>query len=117
MQGLAICVAKAVNRALGRRGKVWGDRFHARRLASPREVRNALVYVLNNFRKHIAGTQGLDPCSSAAWFGGWRGLKPGQVGPSPVAVARTWLMRVGWWRHGAIDVEEGPRRRAHAANR
>src|SRR5262249_53338714 len=39
LQGLAIRLAKAVNRVLGRRGRVWGDRFHARALKTPREVR------------------------------------------------------------------------------
>jgi REP element-mobilizing transposase RayT len=29
LQGLAIRVAKAVNRTLGRRGKLWADRYHA----------------------------------------------------------------------------------------
>src|SRR5262249_22714935 len=51
MQGLAIRVAKSVNRALKRCGAVWADRFHARTLRTPREVRNALVYVLNNVKK------------------------------------------------------------------
>jgi putative transposase len=68
VRGLAIRVAKAVNRALGRAGRVW-DRYHSRMLRTPREVRNALVYVLDNFRKHIRGARGLDPCSSALWFG------------------------------------------------
>jgi hypothetical protein len=45
VQGLAIRVARAVNRALGRTGRLWGDRFHARLLRTPREVRNALVYI------------------------------------------------------------------------
>src|SRR6185369_3488108 len=53
IQGLTIRVAKAINRVLGRRGRVWGDRYHARALATPREVRNALVYVLANWRKHV----------------------------------------------------------------
>ena len=48
VQGLMIRVAKAVNRAGGRHGRVWGDRYHARWLASPREVRAALVYVLKS---------------------------------------------------------------------
>ena len=45
LRGLAIRIAKAVNRALGRRGRVWGDRYHARPLTTPRAVRHALVYV------------------------------------------------------------------------
>src|SRR5437773_4242076 len=46
--GLAIRLARAVNHAIGRRGAVWGDRYHARALATPRAVRHALVYVLMN---------------------------------------------------------------------
>src|SRR5437764_14061704 len=79
VRGLAVRVARAVNRALGRRGAVWGDRYHARALTSPRAVRNALVYVLMNRRKHCEGERGLDPCSSALWFNGWR---------EPVAMVR-----------------------------
>src|SRR5262245_13707049 len=45
LQGLAI-LAKRVNRALDRAGSFWSDRYHARPLRTPREVRNALVYVL-----------------------------------------------------------------------
>ena len=109
VQGLAIRIARAVNRALGRRGRVWGDRYHARILRTPREVRNALVYVLANWRKHVPGARGLDPCSSARWFAGWRGGATTIADAVPVASARTWLARVGWRRHGLIDVKEAPR--------
>jgi hypothetical protein len=116
VRGLAIRVAKAVNRVLGRRGRVWSDRYHARLLRTPREVRNALVYVLHNVRKHLGIARGLDPCSSAKWFEGWRTVPEGVVGePSPVARARTWLARVGWQRHGLIDVDECPRTLARFA--
>jgi hypothetical protein len=108
---LAIRVARAINRTVGRRGRVWGDRYHARPLSTPREVRNALIYVLNNFRKHVPGARGLDACSSARWFEGWRASVEGSSGPAPIAKARTWLARVGWRRHGLIDVQEVPRRR------
>ncbi len=109
VRGLAIRVAKAVNRALGRHGRVWADRYHARLLRTPREVRNAFVYVLNNVRKHIPAARGLDPRSSAQWFEGWRGGVARAVEASPVATARTWLARVGWRRHGLISPEECPR--------
>lgn len=108
IQGLAIRVAKAINRTLGRRGRVWGDRHHSRELSTPREVRNALVYVLQNWRKHIAGARGADPRSSAAWFAGWRtpiGVPPGRP---PVAAPLTWLLRVGWRRRGLIGFDEAP---------
>src|SRR5262245_34586554 len=91
VQGLTIRVAKAINRVLGRRGKVWADRFHARALQTPREVRHALVYVLQNIRKHLRGVRGLDPCSSAAWFTGWRTANAPPLGRAPVTPPRTWL--------------------------
>ncbi|HXU64463.1 MAG TPA: hypothetical protein VN962_22340, partial [Polyangia bacterium] len=49
VHGLAIRLALAVNRALGRKGKVVGDRYHARPLTTPRHMRTSLVYVLLNF--------------------------------------------------------------------
>jgi hypothetical protein len=111
IQGLAIRVAKAVNRALGRRGAVWAERYHARAPTTPRAVRHAFVYVLQNNRKHRPAARGLDPCSSASWFDGWRNVLRQPAAPcSPVAMARTWLARWGWRRHGLIDEREAPRR-------
>lgn len=107
VQGLAIRVAKAINRALGRHGTVWGDRYHAHTLTTPREVRNAFVYVLQNWTKHVPGARGLDPCSSAASFTGWRDMV-GMVTTAPLSTARTWLALVGWRRHGLIDGNERP---------
>lgn len=109
VQGLAIRVARAVNRVLRRRGRVWVGRYHARLLPTPREVRNALIYVLQNWRKHVAGAVGVDPCSSASAFTGWRTVPPGVFAVAPVASARTWLASVGWQRYGLLDVREGPR--------
>jgi REP-associated tyrosine transposase len=109
VRGLAIRVARAVNRVLCRRGSVWGDRYHARLLKTPREVRNALVYVLSNWRRHEPRARGLDPRSSAAWFEGWRRPAHGESGLSPVAAPRTCLAAVGWKLRGLIGVDERPR--------
>ena len=111
VRGLAIRIARLVNRICGRRGTVWADRYHARLLRTPREVRNALVYVLNNFKKHVRGARGLDPYSSAPWFDGWRvaTLTSNAESPSLWPRARTWLASRGWRLRGLIDVEEAPR--------
>jgi REP element-mobilizing transposase RayT len=111
VQGLAVRTAKAINRALRRRGRVWADRFHSRALKTPREVRNALVYVLNNIRKHMPGVRGLDPRSSARFFTGWRIPVARTIRESVVVASRTWLGAAGWRRLGLIDVDETPRRR------
>jgi putative transposase len=111
VQGLTIRVAKAINRALGRHGRIWADRYHVRALSTPREVRHALVYVLQNIRKHVRAVCGLDPRSSAAWFPGWRTAVVRPSGPSPVVAARTWLASIGWRRHGLLSFDEAPRAR------
>jgi len=108
IRGLTIRIARAVNRTLGRHGRVWADRYHARALTSPRAVRHALVYVLNNRQKHHRGEAGLDPCSSAAWFDGWREGVATARHPSPLIRARTWLASVGWRRHGLLSLAERP---------
>ena len=128
MQGLSIRVARAVNAQLGRRGKLFADRYHARALTTPRTVRLALRYVLLNVRKHLRGPQGpvdgfADRCSSAPWFAGF--ARPPELvfgarsaredwerasGSSepPVVSADGWLLRVGWKRAGRFDVDDTP---------
>jgi REP-associated tyrosine transposase len=110
-QGLAVRVAKAVNPVFGRRGAVRGDRYHARWLKTPREIRTALVYVVQNWLKHVPGARGFDPRSSAAWLDGWRTPLPHPPGPPSVRPPRTWLARVGWRRYGPLDPSEGPCRK------
>jgi pimeloyl-ACP methyl ester carboxylesterase len=53
VQGLEIRIARAMNRLMGRkRGTVFADRYHARALRTPLEVKRALEYVLKNRRHH-----------------------------------------------------------------
>jgi REP element-mobilizing transposase RayT len=54
MKSLAARLARAVNRVFRRSGPVLADRYHLHVLRTPREVRNALAYVLLNARKHAA---------------------------------------------------------------
>ena len=71
MKGLLVRVARAVNRVWGRKGKVFAERYFDRILKTPREVRNALAYVLHNARRHgVRFRQVLDWCASGAWFDG-----------------------------------------------
>jgi putative transposase len=106
MQGLAIRMARALNRLWRRLGSVFEDRYHDRILRSPREVWNALRYVLCNARKHGAwGSRSRpDPLSSAEWFDGWREGLVETDDNAPTTKARTWLLRIGWRVHGLISV-------------
>jgi putative transposase len=111
---LAARLARRLNRLLMRRGAVFSDRFHLRPLRTPREVRNALVYVLLNVRKHDGPTAGIDPRSSGGAFDGWRGAQTrGHPGAelyegAGVQAATTWLLASGWRRHGLIALTEHP---------
>jgi len=110
VRGLMVRIARRVNRLLRRQGRFWADRWHGRDLEGPRQVRNALVYVLQNHKKH-ADTAGLDPLSSAASFDGFATAIPGgfrSVGPPCVAAAKTWLLKSGWRRRGLIRLTEAP---------
>jgi REP element-mobilizing transposase RayT len=116
IRGLSIRIARQLNGTLGRRGKVFADRYHGRSLKTPREVRNALAYVLLQAQRHAAKRRGaigaelIDPCSSAPLFEGFtRGRRP-RAGPwdETVVAPSTWLLKTGWKRYGLIDPTEVP---------
>ena len=120
MQGLSVRIARALNRLWQRVGRVFADRYHARILRTPREVRNALVYVLHNARKHgVWASRGADPYSSGETFDGWndemreKGRRAGEQRTSSsrlglLSRARTWLLKVGWRRHGLLSLQDVP---------
>lgn len=102
MQGLAVRFAKGLNRMMGRSGKVFADRFHAHILRSPREVRNAVRYVLENARRHAIRRCEATAPAPDAFAGGLPlgGEAPLLTLPAPAwapqrastAPPRTWLL-------------------------
>ena len=105
MQGLAIRLAKGLNKLMGRTGEVFADRYHAHPLETPTETRNAIAYVMNNARIHARrsgkpGPRGADEyavsheqlhvCTAL-----WRRLS--SAGP-PVVEPREFMLREGWQR-------------------
>jgi REP element-mobilizing transposase RayT len=72
MSALLVRIARGLNRLWRRRGSIFADRFHERGLRTPAEVRNSLVYVLQNARKHGISASGPDAYSSGPWFDGWQ---------------------------------------------
>ncbi len=117
MQRVGIRIALRLNKAMGRKsGRVVGDRYHERHLETPRQVRHALGYVLNNFRKHLWKDEQrrceptwIDPFSSAQFFDGWKDRRPSETPRAgPVAPARTWLLTVGWRKSGLLACDFVP---------
>jgi putative transposase len=119
VQGLAIRLARRLNTALIRKGKLFGPRYHAVALRSPAQVRNTLRYVLLNRKHHAAAKKffagWIDPYSSGVWFRGWSAPVRINVATSdlvglasPACPPRTWLMRVGWRRAGPLSYDDRP---------
>lgn len=78
MQGLGVRIAVRMNRLMrNRRDRVVGDRYHARILRTPSEVRGVRRYLVTNAEKHY-GARGPDP----------------YISRHPVALPHTWLLRM-----------------------
>lgn len=120
MQRLSSRIARLLNRLHGRCGRFWRERYHRRDLSSPRQFRNALVYVLFNSRKHArdheraSRMRSLDLLSSAIWLDDWAParivtlVRSARAGPPPVARPSSWIARCGWQRHGLLLPTEAP---------
>jgi REP element-mobilizing transposase RayT len=116
MHRFEVIAAKRINKILERSGKVFAFRYHRVDITTPRQMRCALAYVLNNWRRHredvtTPGAENalIDPYSTAWAFDGWRDLDEVPAWDRlPSADPTTWLLRVGWRRHGPIGVREVP---------
>jgi len=128
--GLCVRIARALNQMMDREGqrqskdrRIFPGRYHARALKTPLQVRRALLYVLNNFRRHQAQVGKrlppafIDPFSSAAVFDGWRTRPRPERDPCPrypvgVDPPTRYLLTHAWRRHGTLRTDEMPGARA-----
>jgi putative transposase len=118
VSGVTIRLARRINRVFRRKGSVFCDRYFPRVLKTPRQTRATLLYVILNSRRHAAqrgqklAWNWIDDLSSGRWFDGWRCRpppRPSEMSEEPVVVAPgTWLLSVGWRRHGLLDVNAVP---------
>jgi REP element-mobilizing transposase RayT len=112
MRAFLISVTRGFNGST-RRGCLFPDRYHARVIRTPRQLRNTLNYVFGNWRHHgfdrDYGRCRFDPYSSAVAFPGFHEMteEETQVIRIPpyqallrVAYAKSWLLREGWRKGG-----------------
>jgi putative transposase len=108
MTAFKTSAARRINTAFGRCGQVFSDRYHVEVLKTPRQVRNALAYVMNNWRKHgedRGACYRVDPYSTGVHFRGWKEtdipkvlvIPPG-VELLPYREPLSWLLAEGWRR-------------------
>jgi REP-associated tyrosine transposase len=125
MRAFEIACARRLNAAVSaerrnpRRGRVFADRYYARALRTPGEVRNVINYVLNNWRHHgehvdiEAMSWHVDYFSSGPTWGGWAETPPplpGKYEPLETSPPATWLLNTGWKKRGAISMYAVPGR-------
>jgi putative transposase len=117
MRSFKTSLARRINRMLGRSGAVFADRYHVESLGTVRQVRNAICYVLNNWRRHGEdrdATSWLDPFSTACHYEGWverdrfRYRRVDAEDVLPKHEPQTWLLRDGWKRAAPISVWDRP---------
>jgi REP element-mobilizing transposase RayT len=98
VRALTIRLARRLNKMMGRRGRVFEDRFHMHVLRTPAEARNAVRYVRGNFASHATrrgervSFEWVDPYASD----GTREPRNAQCAFWPEPVTRepqTWLLR------------------------
>lgn len=111
-RSLASSLGKGIRKITGGRGGVFAGRFDLKVLKNPTVVRNAMVYVLQNFSKHARLLNHVDRYSSAPYFSQWRrllgprigpilaGMGSRSQGPQPEFLGQptSWLAREGWLR-------------------
>lgn len=120
VRAFKISATRRLNALQGREGEVFIGRYHAVPIGTPKQVRSAIAYVLNNWRRHREDLEGaaqtrasIDPYSTGVLFDGWdvpfeKFETPAWYEPLSVHAPRSWLLTVGWRKHPRIGLREVP---------
>jgi putative transposase len=109
-----ISFARRLNRAFGRRGSVFADRYHTEVLTCPRQTRAAVSYVLNNWRKHgedRGARTRVDPFSTGHAYPWAESYTYPFTDPEvllPRGTPATWLLTKGLGKLKPISLTERP---------
>jgi putative transposase len=101
MRTLFSRIAFAVNAVARRSGKLFRDRHHRHELTRPSEVRNALVYILFNDRKHRAQAHAQAQAKGRRTVGAGKAGRAGRAaasgGPTITAALGLDPCSSAWW--------------------
>ena len=114
MHALLIRIAKNLNRYWRRKkGSVFAERYFARAVEGCYQIKRALVYVLNNGRKHGVWSSPTrpDPYSSGPWYTGWDGPRDTcrPLRSPPVVRANDMYLGMPSFRNVSLDHVPGTR--------
>ena len=94
MKGLAIRMARGLNRMMGRDGgQVFAERYHAHLLRTPTEVRNAIHDLRHNRRHHLGERAALLPTSFVDPY-----TSDAEALAAILPPATLWILKTGWLR-------------------
>jgi REP element-mobilizing transposase RayT len=114
MRSLSIRIAKRLNALMKERGVRIPTRYHMSVTKTAQDVRLALRYILNNYRRHAAdwGEEcppgWVDPYSSGPWFKYWCRPTAASRDPCPmlasgIVEAQSFLLTEAWKAYGLLD--------------
>jgi REP element-mobilizing transposase RayT len=92
MQSLGISFSKGINKIKKQTGKVFKTRYHFRKLNSPREIKNALNYILGNGIKHRETLSVINSFNSLPAINNFKHLYPGFELMIEETISKSWVL-------------------------
>lgn len=110
MKGLAVRMARGLNKLWGRTGRVFADRYWSRVVRKVGELRRLVRYVLQNARRHgiRVPDDWPDVYSSGLWFRHWQGHHGRTFSKEPPPTQPASRMELECAQRFAIELTERP---------
>ena len=110
MKGLAVRIARGLNKLWERAGQVFADRYWSRVVRKVNELRRLVRYVMQNARRHGVRipSDRPDEYSSGPWFDHWRDHEGRTFSSEPPPTERPSDMALACARRFVLELDETP---------